>query len=612
LDGERTIENPLPNPPEYRGREQCGQIANLSADYGIAHGPPCAGNFMTIVRLTLIAAFGLVLSVPALAAPIAPPQTAGGSASAIASDAGVDDTYQWSVPVLPEGADRRAYLWVPPDCQRVRGLLFGMQNMLEKPMFQDAGIRKAAAEADLGILWISPGSVGKEKDPPLSSQLPDPLAAVKEFDEIAGRLARESGYSEIQYAPLLVVAHSAATPFGWGFPSVNPSRVFAMLPVKGWLPGGHVKGIPILYVTSEWAEVGGARWCIVWKKDFNSMIKLRQSDDLLAGCAADLGVGHFHWNEAAAPLLGLFIRKAAAARIRRIPNDAPLDKPVTLRPIPIESGVLVDPASLGTPTFKAFGYDQYPGDKKSAFWYLDAEMASRVNDFMAGALARKPQAIDFVVDGKLAPLDKAGMAKSSPKLLSDGVSWKVQAEFLDRAPPQLGFEGPLGHAETTISYKVGSGALRQTGPDTFCVWLGRGNIDRQGNPWEPWVIAWNAGDAMYRGADRPMHFWVPMINKEGTPQTIDFPGIPDQPAGTNSLQLRARASSGLPVQYFVVSGPVRIAGDDALDFLPIPPRAKFPLRVRVGAFQWGRGGSEKVQSAGPEFREFSILGRATK
>ena len=64
------------------------------------------------------------------------------------------------------------------------------------------------------------------------------------------------------------------------------------------------------------------------------------------------------------------------------------------------------------------------------------------------------------------------------------------------------------------------------------------------------------------------------------------------------------------MQYFVVSGPVRVAGDDTLEFLPVPPRAKFPVRVRVGAFQWGRGAGDRVHSAGPEFLEFAITAPA--
>lgn len=43
--------------------------------------------------------------------------------------------WQWSVPAstIP---DRRAFLWLPLDCQHVRGLVVACQNMIEKPLFE--------------------------------------------------------------------------------------------------------------------------------------------------------------------------------------------------------------------------------------------------------------------------------------------------------------------------------------------------------------------------------------------------------------------------------------------------------------------------------------------
>jgi hypothetical protein len=71
------------------------------------------------------------------------------------------------------------------------------------------------------------------------------------------------------------------------------------------------------------------------------------------------------------------------------------------------------------------------------------------------------------------------------------------------------------------------------------------------------------------------------------------------------LKLEAKSSSGLPVQFFTVSGPATIEGDK-LNFEEIPARAKFPIRVVVSAFQWGRSIEPKVQSAGPVTQEFFI------
>jgi len=517
----------------------------------------------------------------------------------------IDTTYQWSVPMPSPQFERRAYLWIPPTCQRVRGVVVGLQNMLEKLMFQNGDFRDACAAENLAILYIAPGSVSTHKnDPALALGFKDPKEGTRQLQQVLTDLAAESGYSEIQFAPLITVGHSAATPFVWGYTSTNPDRVIASIPYKGWIPGNAAAGVPILYTDSEWAEVGGPKWGLSWAKDAAVITKTRAASNAFLGEYIEIGNGHYAWQPASAKILGMFIRKSMAARI---PPDEPMDKPTQLKAVPIESGVLVDPATLGRADFKAYPYDDYPGDKKSAAWYFDNELATTIDQYMSERLAKKPEVVDFLINGKPAPLDKTGTADLHPTLLADGVTWKVQACFLDKAPAQLQYgDDSLGHASGGVYFHAGSGALKQVGPDTFRVWLTRGGIERQGNPWDPWIIATAPGDAEYRSADRPLHVWIDIRRKDGKPQTIEFPLMADQPADTKSLKLEATASSGLPVQYFVISGPVEIGGNDTLTFLPIPPRAKFPIRVLVGAYQWGRATGDKFASAGPVTCQFFI------
>jgi len=81
---------------------------------------------------------------------------------------------------------------------------------------------------------------------------------------------------------------------------------------------------------------------------------------------------------------------------------------------------------------------------------------------------------------------------------------------------------------------------------------------------------------------------------------------PNQKQGVKSVTIKATASSGLPVGFFVREGPAEIAGD-RIRFTGIPPRAKFPVKVTVCAYQFGRAGAEpRFKSAEPVFREFLI------
>ena len=65
-----------------------------------------------------------------------------------------------------------------------------------------------------------------------------------------------------------------------------------------------------------------------------------------------------------------------------------------------------------------------------------------------------------------------------------------------------------------------------------------------------------------------------------------------------AVPLKAVSDSGLPVSYYVRNGPAEVKGD-RLVFTPIPPRAKFPVKVTVVAYQWGRSIEPLAQTATP-------------
>ncbi len=98
---------------------------------------------------------------------------------------------------------------------------------------------------------------------------------------------------------------------------------------------------------------------------------------------------------------------------------------------------------------------------------------------------------------------------------------------------------------------------------------------------------------------------IPVPQTEGAPQRITFPAIADVLVGTKSVTLNATSDSGAKVYYYVREGPAEIAGD-TIQFTKIPPRAKFPVKVTVVAWQWGRTTAPKLQSAAPVAQSFFI------
>jgi len=512
-----------------------------------------------------------------------------------------DDVWQYSVRVGQEPL-RRAYLWIPPKAKHIRGVILGVQNMLEQPMFEDDVIRKAAAASDLAIVWMSPRDDFDDKNQPIRTFNP-PQDSAQAILKILASLAKESGYTEIENAPLIVTAHSASTPFVYGIAATIPSRIIAIFPYKGWIQ--HMTpGIPTLHTTSEYAEVGGEKWGEVWRKDTASTMKERMAgENVLAGEFAEIGNGHFEWNPEAAPVLAMFIRKAVQFRL---PSASATKGALDLKGIDPKSGWLIDPDKFGTPDGKPIPYAQWHGDATKALWYFDEEMARTVNDYAVMRLAKKPQVIDFTENGQPISLAKGGMADLHPIFLSDGATFKVEARFLDQSPGQIYGGASVGHAAGPIMFKVSSGALEQVGPDTFRIAMRRGGLIQQGSPWEPWIMAYHEGDSEYRRADRPGHPWLNTINRDGAMQLINFARIGDQRAGIKSLKLRATSDAELPAQFYVISGPATLKGRDILEFQPIPPHSKFPVRVVIGAYQWGRTVEPKVQTAGPIVQEFFL------
>ena len=111
-------------------------------------------------------------------------------------------------------------------------------------------------------------------------------------------------------------------------------------------------------------------------------------------------------------------------------------------------------------------------------------------------------------------------------------------------------------------------------------------------------------DSLYKRAILNLELRIPDKITDGQPQEINFPGLNDVYAGYDEeIRLLATSSSGLPVSFYVESGPAIVKGD-SLILTGIPPRAKFPVEVTVVAWQYGISG--QWQSATPVKSVFRI------
>jgi hypothetical protein len=513
--------------------------------------------------------------------------------------------WNFSVPVAAAKKETRAFLWIPPSCERVRGVIFAQQVILEKVALEDPAIREAATRENLAIVFVVPGCLG---------DFDEKGGAALALQRILDDLASVSGYTEIAQAPLLTIGHSGGAIPAWNIAYWNPARCFGVVGLKSapihppvYAPKSNVDGVPVLCVTGQFESWGvkghAADWHWHWVR--GTLLEFRALG--LASLMSELvepGVTHFGWSGELARYVALFIRKAARARI---PEEGPEEgKSVVLKTVSLESGWLGDVAFLSQPRYPVAPYRKFSGDPTMAFWHLDEEIARANEAYGAEQKGKELQMVTFVQDGKSVPTAWLEELKFQPE--GDGLTVRVAAGFVSETPPEMSYptKHSLGHAEGPIRFRlIGGwhGGGEQIGPDTFRLKLDRFFFAR---PWGSlMVMAYHPGNDRYAYTEQPAGLKFPPVNKEGPAQKIVFAPIPDQKAGSPSLILSASSDSGLPVEFCAIDGPVELEGN-VLKLLPIPPRAKYPVRATVLAYQWGRSTEPKLQSAEPVMRSFYL------
>jgi len=466
-------------------------------------------------------------------------------------------------------------LWVPANADRIRGVLVGSMRSAAT----DPNVRQACAEQKLAIAVV-----------PLNEHLPAILA----------ELGRVSGYPELAVAPWLPWGHSAATVDASYITARNSARCFGAIIFKGglcWPPElgrDCFRGVPIVQIKGQFEEFGPGPSGVL--RDFETtatggmlagdeMSALRTNDERnLVSVAIFNGETHMVWTPANGAYAAPFIRKAAQRRIPDWPVDA--KEPVTCVAIDPASGALTSPRLGEDNQPAAASYADYKGDKKSALWHLDVELA-RMNDALhAPLLKKKAQYLSFAdAKGNALPLGHdMRLRLPAPEFVGPDIV-KFRAAFLNAPPKKYPpADGPVGHADGPILFR-GYGALEPVGPDTFRVW-GRGGI-----------LAYHPGDATYRYAEQLGGYGVPKMDK-GEPQAITF-SLPAQLKRADfPVVLTATSDRGLPVRFAVKSGPA-VVRDGKLELAEVPVRARWPLRIVVEASQFGSAVAPLVQSAKP-------------
>ncbi len=513
--------------------------------------------------------------------------------------------WQWSVEVTgmvskETGASPTAFMWIPNDCHRVNAVMVGMHNMSEETLFENPLFRKHMCEAGVALIWITPGLDCPAWDVSTGVQ---PI-----FDKILTDFASLSGYDEIAYAPLVPIGHSAMATYPWNFAAWNPHRTLAIISLHGdaprtnltgygrdnieWGRTRNIDGIPGLMIEGEY------EW---WEARVNPALAFRiMYPESCVSFLCDAGRGHFDVSDATAEYIALFVKKAIEYRI---PHGVISPGAVELNKLDPRDGWLAERWRVdGRRRAKPAPFAQYKGCRHDAFWYFDEEMAIRTETRYNEQKGKKMQYLGFEQHGRLLPYNERSHVKISANFLplSDGISFNFRPVFVDSLRQSYCQE----HADAQPMISRICGPVVKVNDTTFRVQFYRMGMHNPRRTPEICLLAEVPGDKRYKSAVQEFSMRIPYRQTKGVAQHITFPPIDDVSCDTKQVHLQATSDVGLPVSYYVKEGPVEIV-DGKVIITPIPPRAKFPIKVTVVAWQYGI--ADSVQTADPVERAFFIV-----
>ena len=498
-----------------------------------------------------------------------------------------------------------AYLWVPPTCTKLRGVVILGSNVPEQWFGGHPGLRNVCAEEGLAILYSCPSarlSAVDHADSRILNNEEKCRLNVAFHQRILDALAKESGFPELSTVPWLPIGESMSLFLVSHLTHGAPERCIAGIWVKDspWRDGtesvpmlaacgtGAEWDFPKMDATERWREMASTDWkeCLARRKEL---------PDWPASLLIEAGSAHFSVTDQMERLIEQYISAACKARL---PNDGGS----MLRPVDLKSGYVAGLPVPGGIALKPKPYSDCTPEEKNFPWYFDKDCAQAAYDMADVNWNAKTQIAAFVdPEGKPIPYSKSGIVEIKPVLEADGLSFTVKSTFLDKIPEGCVKAGaPLTHSTVIPSVEWLRGPVIPLGDNRF-----RLSIDRSSNlmmgEQNPLLRTIALGNEDHRLFVCPAQIHI-ASNKAGKPQKISFDPIADQPCGTKEVALHAVSDSGLPVQFFVQAGPAVVVGNKLI-FKDVPQGGVPKIPVTVVAWQWG---NDQFQTAQLVTRDFQL------
>ncbi len=493
----------------------------------------------------------------------------------------------------------------------------------------------------------------------LSFDFTNPTNANK-FDSIIQALAIKSNHPELINAPFIPMAHSAYMDFPFHVAMRDNSKCIAAIPIKSGVPniytyykgagnGGssfapaptaNMNNVPLLFYQGLLPETIDNLFKTNPMRPLTQSLSsgftnaYRSGDDgsgsykpqnEYGGAIIDLAEGHFNALPRAVAIIANFIDKACAYRL---PDTLPAkvsDKPA-LKPLNFSKGWLVDQNYFNNKQagkyFAPAPYNEYKGNKKTALWYLDEALAKTCEQLAVTEYNKKVEQFTiYKPDGTPDTLFESVMSKqiaTGPqytdslgimrlKIFSFDKPWPIDTVLFDKnnvltGPPSYSTNvllpgvTQLPITNLPVKTKTSASCYQHIGNLEYKLRFYRYNPNAGGYT-QSYVALYREGNDTVAASVRNVRIDRTQSTIPGLQaQTISFPDVPPIAASTRYVLLQAKASSGMPVAYFVRSGPA-IVVNNQLIITQIPEGSKFPIPISVAAYQVGRTGVGGVYAA---------------
>ena len=542
------------------------------------------------------------------------------------------------------------YLWIPPNTPKIRALMVGINNALPINILQSPPVRAVCRKYGIAQILFTPWAkdIGGVMMKNNTFDVTDPEQTAV-YDAYLKKLADVSGHPELIAAPIVPLGHSAFCGFPLEAAFRNPEQCLGTIPIKAGLPdvysffnpGGKalhpsadmaLRNIPILFVTSSSQEtVSWAAYPLAYgtylsgyrrgDRDDNPGTTYEPHADLFSSCW-EMTSGHFDMAPRNYQFVADWLDAIAAARLPAKAGDP-------MKNLVLRDGWLMDPkipAKGDLPGDYAMPapYLKYKGHRDKALWFPTEKLARTQFELGRDEPRKKIEMFTFL-DGKGQPISlahgrMAAMDNAGALLHDDGLFTLTTYRFT--TPPDIctskekdhmkhpeqphtyenvAFPGQttLPTSQLPVGFNAHSGVFdlvrseqfkdeRGVTESRFTLRLTRHRLAAGAGFNMSFVRVFHEGDADWAAAGRTCQISLSPsdVIKNATAQTVDFPAMPDAPATSAKIELKAKSSAGLPVDYFVLKGPGVIKGGA---FIPteVPAGTTKPIEVTVGAYQVG-------------------------